>query len=83
MCGCRGSPWRKKPTACLRRQAQERCRGYPLDNLKAAVALYVAYYNLCRVHLTLRVSPAMEAGLTDHVWSIEELLLAGRQVMAA
>jgi hypothetical protein len=32
MCGCPGSPWRKKPTACLRRQAQERCRGYPLGH---------------------------------------------------
>jgi len=54
-----------------------------LDNLRAAVALYVAWYNFCRVHMTLRVTPAMEAGLADHVWSIEELLLAGRQVMAA
>jgi transposase-like protein/IS1 family transposase len=49
-----------------------------LDNLKAAVAVYVAYYNLCRLHRTLRVTPAMEAGLTDHVWSIEELLQAGK-----
>jgi transposase-like protein/IS1 family transposase len=48
-----------------------------LDNLKAAVTLYVAYYNLCRVHRTLRVTPAQEAGLTDHIWSIEELLREG------
>lgn len=48
-----------------------------LDNLKAAVTLYVAYYNLCRVHRTLCVTPAMEAGLTDHIWSIEELLGGG------
>ncbi len=40
-----------------------------LDNLRAAVALYFGYYNFCRVHLTLRVTPAMEAGITDHVWS--------------
>lgn len=40
----------------------------------AATALYFAHYNFCRVHMTLRVTPAMEAGLTDHVWSIEELL---------
>ena len=45
-----------------------------LDNLKAAVSLYVAFYNFCRVHTTLRVTPAMEAGLTDHVWSVAELL---------
>jgi IS1 family transposase len=47
-----------------------------LRNLEAAVALYVAYYNFCRVHETLRVTPAMAAGLTDHIWSIAELLRA-------
>jgi IS1 family transposase len=45
-----------------------------LENLKAAVAVYFAYYNFCRVHSSLRVTPAMEAGLTDHVWAISELL---------
>jgi hypothetical protein len=43
-------------------------------NLKAACALPFAYYNFCRVHQTLRVTPAMEAGLTDHVWTIAELI---------
>jgi hypothetical protein len=47
-----------------------------LANLKAAVAPHFAYYNFCRVHKTLRVTPAMEAGLTDHVWSIAELIVA-------
>jgi len=47
-----------------------------LDNLKAAVAVFMAWYNFCRVHQTLRVTPAMEAGLTDHVWSVRELLTA-------
>jgi hypothetical protein len=46
------------------------------ENLRAALALYFAYYNFCRVHKTLRVTPAMEAGITDHVWSIGELLTA-------
>ena len=45
-----------------------------LANLKDAVALYVAFYNFCRVHQTLRATPAMAAGLTDHAWSIAELL---------
>ncbi|MGB8888695.1 MAG: IS1 family transposase [Candidatus Korobacteraceae bacterium] len=45
-----------------------------LDNLKAAVSLYMAWYNFCRVHSTLKVTPAMEAGLTDHVWNLPELL---------
>jgi IS1 family transposase len=38
------------------------------------VAIYFAFYNFCRVHQTLRVTPAMEAGLTDHVWSLAELV---------
>jgi transposase InsO family protein len=43
-------------------------------HLQAAVALFIAYYNFCRPHQTLRVTPAMEAGLTEHVWSIDELV---------
>ena len=38
------------------------------------VAIFYAYYNFCRVHKTLRVTPAMEAGLSDHVWTMEELV---------
>jgi IS1 family transposase len=45
-----------------------------LDNLKAAIALFVVWYDFCRVHQTLRVTPAMEAGITNHVWSLRELL---------
>jgi IS1 family transposase len=43
------------------------------DNHVYAVALHFMHYNFCRVHQTLRITPAMAAGLTDHVWSIEEL----------
>ncbi|MGA9059997.1 MAG: IS1 family transposase [Terriglobia bacterium] len=43
-------------------------------NLKCAFALWFAYYNFCRIHQTLRVTPVMEAGLADHVWSIEGLV---------
>jgi IS1 family transposase len=45
-----------------------------LENHGHMVALYFMHYNFCRVHKTLRVTPAMEAGLTDHVWDVEELL---------
>jgi hypothetical protein len=38
------------------------------------VSLYVAHYNLCRVHETLRTTPAVAIGITGHVWSIGELL---------
>jgi IS1 family transposase len=44
------------------------------ENLKAAYALWFAVYNFCRVHQTLRVTPAMEAGITDHIWGIAEML---------
>jgi IS1 family transposase len=47
-----------------------------LENHEAAVALYVAYYNLCRPHEALRVTPAMQLGVTDHVWTIGELVEA-------
>lgn len=43
------------------------------ENLQAAYALWFAFCNFCRVHKTLRVTPAMESGLTDHVWTVEEL----------
>ena len=49
-----------------------------VENLKAAVALHFAYYNFVRVHKTLRVTPAMEAGITDRIWSLREIAaLAG------
>jgi IS1 family transposase/transposase-like protein len=44
------------------------------ENLRAAVALHFAFYNFCRIHSSLRVTPAMESGLTDHVWELAELL---------
>lgn len=48
-----------------------------LRHLRACVSLYMAFFNFCRVHLTLRVTPAMEAGLSDHIWTLQELLEAG------
>ena len=44
------------------------------DNLKAAVSLHFAHYNFARVHQTLRVTPAMEAGVSNRLWSIGDLL---------
>ena len=44
-----------------------------IENHGHMIALYFMHYNFCRVHKTLRVTPAMEAGLTNHVWSLEEL----------
>jgi IS1 family transposase len=47
-----------------------------LENFKAAVGLYFAYYNFVRIHKSLRMTPAMAGGVTDHVWTVEELLKA-------
>lgn len=44
-----------------------------LENHKHACALYFFHYNFARIHQTLRVTPAMQAGICDHVWSIEEI----------
>ena len=43
------------------------------ENRAHQVALYFFHYNFCRVHSALRVTPAMEAGLTDHIWTLTEL----------
>lgn len=44
-----------------------------VENHAHAVALHMMFYNFGRVHKTLRVTPAMQAGITDHVWSLEEI----------
>lgn len=56
-----------------------------VENHAYAVALHFLHYNFARVHQTLRVTPAMEAGLSDHIWSIEEIvgLLDRRSAVAA
>jgi hypothetical protein len=59
-------------------------RGYPLtnafskkiDNHAYQVALHFMHYNFCRIHKSLRVTPAMEAGIIDHAWTIEEMIVA-------
>src|SRR6266511_2285816 len=50
-----------------------------LANLRAALALHFAHYNFMRMHRTLRVTPAMEAGITDHIWTWGELLALGTE----
>ncbi len=45
-----------------------------VENLMHSVAIHFMYYNFCRIHQTIRVTPAMEAKLTDHVWELEELI---------
>jgi hypothetical protein len=45
-----------------------------IDNHCHALALYFMFYNFCRIHKTLKVSPAMEAGVTDRLWSMEDIV---------
>ncbi len=45
-----------------------------LNNLKAAAALHFAHYNLCRIHGSLRVTPAMASRMSDHIWETQALL---------
>jgi hypothetical protein len=45
-----------------------------VENLRAAVSLHFAHYNFVRVHRTLRVTPAMEARVSDRLWSLDELV---------
>jgi hypothetical protein len=45
-----------------------------VENLEAPVALPYMHYNFCRIHQSLRVTPTMEAGVSDHVWSIDEVI---------
>jgi len=45
-----------------------------VENLEHAVALHFVYYNFCRIHQSLRVTPAMAAGVTDHLWEIEDIV---------
>lgn len=44
------------------------------ENMEKALALHFAYYNFCRVHQSLRVTPAMEASIADHIWTLDELI---------
>jgi hypothetical protein len=44
------------------------------DNLKAALALHFAHYNFCRVHGSLRITPAIAAGISDYIWTLDELI---------
>ncbi len=44
-----------------------------VENLAHAVSLHFMFYNFGRIHKSLRVTPAMEAGVTDHIWNLEEI----------
>jgi len=45
-----------------------------LENHKHAAAIHFMFYNFCRIHSSLRCTPAMEAGIADHLWTLEEVV---------
>ena len=45
-----------------------------IENLQHAVALHFMYYNFVRIHRTLKVTPAMEAGVTSKLWNLEDIV---------
>lgn len=45
-----------------------------LENHAYSVALFAMYYNFCKIHRTLRVTPAMEAGVSDRVWDVVDIV---------
>ena len=68
LCGLCDGMYQRNPSAFTRLSL-----GFTktLKHLKAAVNLYMALFNFCRVHKTLRVTPAMQLGLTDHPWTYD------------
>ena len=49
-----------------------------IENFRAAVSLHFGYYNFCRVHKSLRMTPAMAGGVADHIWTVPELVEAAK-----
>jgi IS1 family transposase len=73
------TPYVERPNLMMRMHVRRFTRltnafSRKIDNHAYAVALHFVYCNYARIHQTLRVTPGMEAGLSDHVWSIEELI---------
>ena len=67
--GClRAIDWRRRFTRLTNAFSKK------IENLRAAVSLHFAHYNFVRVHRTLRVTPAMEARVSDRLWSLDELV---------
>ena len=49
-----------------------------IENHSAAVAIHMMHYNFARIHKSFRVTPAMEARVSDHVWSLEEIAMLAK-----
>jgi hypothetical protein len=71
---------------CLTRLASRLTNAFSkkVENLASALSIHYMHYNFCRIHQTLGTTPAVKAGVTDHVWSIDEVvaLLVEREKIA-
>jgi hypothetical protein len=77
--GCHGRDPETDPLPTMRMSMRRFTRltnafSKKVENHAAAIAVYFMYYNFGRVHQTLRVTPAMKAGVSTHVWSVEEIV---------
>ena len=82
--GAKATPWSNSWAASRRpRTAPQRGRLIPRANLRAALALYFAYYNFCRMHKSIRMTPAMAAGITRKPRTTADLLAAAVTASAA
>jgi len=60
---------------CMRRYArQSNAFSKKIENLRCAVALHFMFYNFARIHQSLKMTPAMKAGVSNHVWDMEEIV---------
>lgn len=61
-------------TTCKRYARRTNAHSKKIQNHNYAIALHFMYYNFAKIHTTLRVTPAMQAGISSHVWSLEEII---------
>jgi hypothetical protein len=73
----RGTAKSHNESADFEIHAAHECVQPKLEGHRSAIALHVAYYNRRRIHVSLRVTLAMEVGITDRVWTLTELLMNG------
>ena len=69
--GHHGPPQAPNRAGCGATRLTDACS--KVENLSHAVALHFVHYNFCRVHQTTKTTPAMAAGVTDHIWSLREI----------
>jgi hypothetical protein len=73
-CVCPWNPLRRVENANAPLHAANQASSKKVENRAHAVALHVMYYNFVRIHQTLKISPAMTAGVTDKLWEMSDMV---------